>query len=591
VLRRIARHRPGGALAALTLALVSSSAGAWPLLFSSDEPKPEELQGRELRDLNYGNVLFDFYKQDYFTAMARLIAAREMGQTQPHAQDGELLLGGMLLSYGQHAEAADIFQRQMVAETRPGARNRAWFYLARISYERGALDQAQAALARIEPGEDQLPVEMEAESRVLAAQILIRKGQYDAAAAALRDWEGPKDWSSYAKFNLGVALVRAQRVEEGSKFLEQVGTEASGTEEQLAIRDRANVALGYASMQANKPEEARTAFQRVRLDGPSSNKALLGLGWADSALDHDRKALVPWTELAKRDVLDSAVQESLLAIPYAMARLDRPVQSAQNYEKAISTYEQEIQRLDQAIERIRGGQMINALLAEQGATELGVSRRLESLPQSDETRFLYAVMAGDQFQETLRNYRDLLFLKGNLAGWKADVSAFDDMLATDRAAASAGSEQVVPVADIAALRQRRTELAQRLSAAEAASGTVDAPEAVAVRRTLNEAGIAIGDLEDRQLHMRPNTGGSPTRLDGFSTRIATQRAAIERLSGSVDTALQHQADYLQALAIRQLVQQQERLRSYMGEARFALARVYDRAGSPADGKSQTGAQP
>ena len=590
-MRRTARHRFAGALTALTLALVSTSVGAWPLLFPSKESEPEEQQGRELRDLNYGNVLFDFYKQDYFTAMARLIAARQMGQTQPHAQDGELLLGGMLLSYGQHAEAADIFQRQMVAETRPEARNRAWFYLARMSYERGALDQARAALARIEPGEDLLPPEMEAESRVLAAQILIRKGQYDAAAAALRDWDGPEDWSSYAKFNLGVALVRAQRVEEGSTYLEQVGTEASGTEEQLAIRDRANVALGYASMQANKPEEARTAFQRVRLDGPSSNKALLGLGWAESALDHDRKALVPWTELSKRDVLDSAVQESLLAIPYAMARLDRPVQSAQNYEKAISTYEQEIQRLDQAIERIRSGQMISALLAEQGATELGVSRRLESLPQSDETRFLYAVMAGDQFQETLRNYRDLLFLKANLAEWKADVSAFDDMLATDRAAASAGSEQTVPMADIAALRQRRTQLAQRLSAAEAASGVVDAPEAVTVRRTLNEAGIAIGNLEERQLQLGAGSAAASPRLQGFADRVATQRANIDRLSGSVDTALQHQADYLQALAIQQLVQQQERLRSYMGEARFALARVYDRAGNPPDATPQTEVQP
>ena len=54
--------------------------------------------------------------------------------------------------------------------------------------------------------------------------------------------------------------------------------------ELLALKDRANLALGFAYLQANEPAKARVALERVRLNGPYSNKALLGTGWADAAL-------------------------------------------------------------------------------------------------------------------------------------------------------------------------------------------------------------------------------------------------------------------------------------------------------------------
>src|SRR2546427_6129915 len=53
-----------------------------------------------------------------------------------------------------------------------------------------------------------------------------------------------------------------------------------------------------------------TTLFRSRLNGPYSNKALLGIGWADAALGDYQGALTPWMELRSRDVLDAAVQRS-----------------------------------------------------------------------------------------------------------------------------------------------------------------------------------------------------------------------------------------------------------------------------------------
>ncbi len=43
---------------------------------------------------------------------------------------------------------------------------------------------------------------------MLLAQLMLRQGRYDDAIAALRSWHGAPDWTAYAQFNLGVALVR-----------------------------------------------------------------------------------------------------------------------------------------------------------------------------------------------------------------------------------------------------------------------------------------------------------------------------------------------------------------------------------------------
>ena len=102
-----------------------------------------------IKEPQYGEVLYYFYQEDYFPAIVRLLAAREQGQLAEHAADAELLLGGMYLSYGHHIEAAEIFERLLADKVEDGTRNRTWFFLAKIWYQRGYLDRAQQALANI----------------------------------------------------------------------------------------------------------------------------------------------------------------------------------------------------------------------------------------------------------------------------------------------------------------------------------------------------------------------------------------------------------------------------------------------------------
>lgn len=440
--------------------------------------------GRKVQDPHYGDVLFYFFQDDYFEAITRLTAARLQGRAEAHAEDGDLLLGGMLLSYGQLDQATALFRRVLDNNAKPAVRDRAWFFLARAAYDRGALAQAEEALTHIGSS---LPVRLAAEARILHAQVLMEQTRYDEAADILNGWTGPSDWASYARFNLGVALVRAGRPEQGLPLLAQVGSQISDDPEQLALKDRANVALAYTQLQGGQPEAARTALQRVRLEGSDSNKALLGLGWAESALGRDQEALVPWLELQKRSLLDPAVEESFLAVPYAMGRLHANSDAAQHYELAIKVFDDESQRLDASIGRIRDGKLLAALLAadkterkadakagaaggrpddKSAAFEgFGSGLRLDQLPGTDESRYLLYLLASRPFQEGLKNYRDLRFLHDNLARWSSDVAVFSDMLATQKLAYERRQPAVqtaLKAADLEAIEQRRAQLAARL---------------------------------------------------------------------------------------------------------------------------------
>ena len=68
-------------------------------------------------------------------------------------------------------------------------------------------DKAIDALRQVQ---GQLP-DLEEQKTQLLANALMRQGRFDEAIALLEAFKGPPDWLAFARFNLGVALVRQPR--------------------------------------------------------------------------------------------------------------------------------------------------------------------------------------------------------------------------------------------------------------------------------------------------------------------------------------------------------------------------------------------
>jgi hypothetical protein len=309
---------------------------------------------------------------------------------------------------------------------------------------------------------------MDAERHLLIAQGLLYRERYDQAIAELSNGQGPRYWLAYGQFNLGVALVRAGEPARGLALLDAVGELETQWPELMALRDKANLAIGYAHLQAGEPAAARLALERVRLSGPQSSKALLGAGWADAAAGQYQAALTPWQELQSRNLLDAAVQESYLAVPYAYAELGAMAQAVEYYEKAIAAYDAERARIGESIGAIRSGHLLDVALKAGDDGREGWFAQLATLPDSPESRYLYHLLAGNEFQEGLKNYRALDAMAKNLAGWQQSVGAFADMVETRRQA----FEQKLPAADarlatvdVATINARRDALQAEFEAA------------------------------------------------------------------------------------------------------------------------------
>ena len=231
-----------------------------------------------VRDLHFGDALFYYYQGQDFEAITRLQAYRQWGRMPHHDAETDLLLGGLYLSLGLHNEAGERFETLLTQSVPEGVRNRAWFYLGKIWYARGYLDRAERAIKEVQ---GRLTPDLEAERMHLLSNILHAPAALRRSHRAAEQLEGPpgqSDWLAYAQYNLGVALVRKGLVAEADPFLTAVGTLESGRRELRSLRDRANLALGYAYLQNNQPELAKPVLQRVRLDGPYLEQGAAGRG-------------------------------------------------------------------------------------------------------------------------------------------------------------------------------------------------------------------------------------------------------------------------------------------------------------------------
>jgi TolA-binding protein len=595
------------------------------------KPDPNGLAPHEIKDLFYGDVLFYFYQDDYFEAITRLLAARELHRVSHTESEAELLLGGLYLSLGEHVEAGRIFDALLAANTSEAVRNRAWYYLGKVWYQRGYLAESERALRQVS---EKVDPPIAAERTMLLAQLMMRQNRYDEAIALLGNWHGPATWTAYAQFNLGVALVRKDRLADAMHFLDTVGRIESRSEEFLALKDKANLALGFALLQKARAAEARPILERVRLEGPFSSKALLGVGWADADLGEFKRALVPWLALHKRNLLDAAVQESFLAVPYAFAELHADGQAAEYYASAIESFDGELQRLDASIGEIRAGHLLDRLLGDDGQKPLTWYWQLQTLPDAPESRYLYELLAGNEFQEGLKNYRELIYMSRNLETWRDTLTAFDDIIDAKQHAYAERlpkAEAIISATDLGKLTERRVEFESRIDEIEqtndvAALGTPaeqatwarlqriedylaahpDDPDLAEMRekhrlmkgvlywrlaesfkarlwnerRAVHELSAALKETQNRTLLVEQARKGIPVDTGAAAQRVTAVRRRMDDLQGRLAAVALRQNEYLQSLAIAALERQKQRIEAYEVQARYALATIYDRASNP-----------
>ena len=607
------------------------------LLWASSVLAAGNIAPKELKDLYFGEALYYAFQGEWFEAIARLDT--ELGQFREldeprldslysHIDQAEFDVGDFELFYRMHHRAGRAIKAVIEGNVEETVRNEAIFRLARIYFQKNQPLNAFHALERISGA---IPENISDDLSFLRAQILMANGRFEEAAGILKNLLDSKGLEGFASYNLGIALMKGGKVQEGRQYLDRTGLIASDNPVTLAIEDKANLVLGDKMLEESNFEGAKQVLDRVRLQGPFSNRALLGSGWADASRDQYANALVPWSILAEREVTDPSVQEAMLAVPYAYGKLNVFSKAALMYGRALAAFGQEIDKLSASIKSIREGHFLRALVREELKQDPNWVVKLRNLPETPETYYLLELMASNDFQESLKNYLDLEQLRRKLDVWTRDLAAYEDIIekrrayyqpllpAIDRKFRQLDSQMrlrleqrdrieqrlqamlVAPrpdylaTADERILGERIARLTPAIADSDEAKRGIEArierlqgvltwniyteydQRLTEAHKNLHELNHEVDLLRRQYTSFVRNRQAATQSFQGYDEIIRRQRNRITVARGRVEELMARQGHMLEVMAVNELSRRRDRLEEFQVKARFAMAESYDRA--------------
>lgn len=399
----------------------------------------------DIRDLDYGNALYEFYQGNYFQAINEINVAKSADKLGDEKDRAEILLGSLYLNYGLINEAEKIFNRLLNTTTTKEIQDKAWFWLGKLRYQKG---QPQMALNSFDRVSDFSSNSISKEMGVIRSNIYIQQKNYSRAIEVLSALDKKEDsiWNEYIRFNLAMAKLKSDDRQGAIAELKMLSEHKTTEAESRLIKDRVNLVLGLLESPDN-PTQATRYLSKIRLTGSDTNKALLAAGWNYSTQGDYDNALSLWSALNKKPVHERSVAKSYLATAYAIEKLGDEKQSVAAYELAASKYREEIRNLEQMNEVSYANQVLTLYQR----TKNGKNDSLR-----EELSYLAEMLMSDDFRDDLASYEELQFLQNNLEHWKISIDSFDHMLEVRKSAFnSKWSEKTVKTKKATALSYRK----------------------------------------------------------------------------------------------------------------------------------------
>lgn len=587
-----------------------------------------------VRDLRYGKALYDFYQEQYFRSITDIMVAQARSPLANQGNDPELLLGSLYLSYGMGEAAADIFERLLDSKLDPYAHDLAWFYLGRMRYMDGQYAKALEAFRSILGS---LPGSKNSERLYFMVNAYLYQHDYKAATEILEDIKSEEIWDYYARYNLGIALIRTNHAKEGVSLLVQISQLQPRNEEEFTLRDKANIAIGYASIRNGTSPTSVTAFSNVRLNGPFSSQALLGIGWAYNAGKQHHEALKPWMELSSRTTADLTTQEALIAIAYTFEQLKQPKLALGYYERAIASYNQVRAELGKALSGVNYIELLRSSIPSSFAVDEKWSESGMPTSALPAAKYLSELLTSREFQKAYRDYRDLNYLQVQVSKWNEKIPLLRTMLEERRRQYTINVTQVTGShygERLSGLATKRTKFADEIADIEnhekaerlatpqewerltqlqtiksrlddvAAHGlNVDAeikdyrilygltrwkiytdyPTRLwKVKKGLHQLDKTLAQATQAQSSLENVLKITPLNFEGFSQHIVELKRHLTRISEKLAAATESQVQYCNQLIINTLAGKRRQVDLQRNRALYAQARLYDQLSHEAD---------
>jgi hypothetical protein len=415
----------------------------------------------------YQQVLYEYYQGNFSLALTQMAILEQKfpnGLTQiPNSLSGyqvepELLKGGISLAYGLDNQAADIFLRLLKNNIKPDITAYSWLLLGKTYYQKRQFSDAAQAFQQIKQHTADEFFEPSTRDNWLYMQsqlhgFLLEKGTYTNDIQWLEQLSGNSIYRDYVQYNQALALLQKGKNQQAISVLSTLinndssfvslwmdwaepifsGNDAPNVDvERDAIRDRANLTLGYTLLQNADPFEAFRVFENIRTDGLDAEAALLGYGWAAAKKDELQTALAIWQRLIRMPQNSEYILEAYLASAYAYEKAFAPRQSLQVLQLGLDRFKQALVNLNQAEKEVKQRQFILDLLPNkdtQQSVEADVSLSLNTKGLPYNTAQLFdSVSVSNEFRTGLLALEQNRNLQQQLLNWHQRLQQYHLML-------------------------------------------------------------------------------------------------------------------------------------------------------------------
>ena len=435
---------------------------AMPVL-AEQQATEKSAHQQKVMDLDYGRSMYYLFQQKKLPAITTLEVAKQKQTQQIQPEDSSFLLGSLYFEYGLPEDSEQIFSQLLNVKTDSAIKNRIWFNLARVQYEKNNFQQAEQLLTRIS---ETLSPQREAQKLYFLTNIHIHNQQVEQAAETASQISAESMWSPYAQYNLGISLSTSEQNLQAQQWLIKLISRQPVDNELASLQDSARLVLGLLSLRQKQQQQSLEYLGGIQTSSPLANKALLATGWAWSQLSNHQKALDYWFSLADKKQLDGATLEAYVAIADAYEQLNNKTLSIQYYQQALQQFTKALSNMDKVIDSINDMELINTLYRDNIFQATEQTSFDNKLPQHFSTAYLHQMFASKSFQQAIVNYQELLEIRNSLIQWKSSLPTLELML-TERINSFENKrellQQTTDFEQLDHLQQQRDALAQEVN--------------------------------------------------------------------------------------------------------------------------------
>ncbi|TQV77568.1 hypothetical protein FLL45_03010 [Aliikangiella marina] len=527
----------------------------------------ENVSSRE--DLEWGAVLFDYYQKDYLNALVEYRYAVEIDNPQAIANHGQLLKGGMLLSYGMAEPAKDIFDSLLNENTEPATKNGAWYYLANLLYHKSEPEKAYQALANIK---GELSPDIHTEYHYLAT-LIQNEGQHLVATEPLLQ-SLPKNnpFYAYMLFNTAIKLLSAGKIEESIKYLQRVSLLGSQNSELATLADRARHGIAQINIQRGDSTAAWEALRAIRTEGLYSNRALLTYAWTAIKLNQFQEAIPALAILNERSIAIPEVQEAKVLLAHLYEQEGAPRKALKSNLLAIDAFDEGIKAINEA----------RAVIAKQDVPKEFIVNFEAIVGQSDWyameptvdydklTPFVLDLISSNAFNETLRELSDLYTIQNNLNFWSRQANEHLLILSnSDRITLQGKQKQLLKKSETI-----KKQLDKKKAELKLYTLTLEKKEREKLASLIESTDRQIESLNSRIQQLKQvDKPYQPPK--SYAKVVSNKHAEIHKKLKLTEKYIAKLEPVLRKLINAELDKHEDRMRYYSAQSRLAKARLYD----------------